>query len=858
VGLLERDEQLATLVDRFGRVDGAGHLVLLSGEAGAGKSALVKEFVEQHVDGVRVLVGLCDDLFAARPLGPLVDIARAHPGTLAAALAAGEPAQVHEAFLRDLATPPHPVVVVLEDLQWADEATLDLLRLVARRLDVLRCLVIATHRDDVGADHPLRRAWGSLVGPLVTRLTLPPLSVDAVATLAADTALDARAVHARTGGNPFFVTELVASEHASLPATVRDTILGRASLLRGPARDCLDAAAVLGRRSSPALVAGVGGTDEVALDECVAAGFLVADGDRVAFRHDLVREALEQALTPLRRRDLHRRALQELDGSDDVVRRAHHAVGAGDREAILDLAVRAADACVALGAHQQAAALYGTALAHADGLASGALLHLLRAYARTCFDIEHVAEAVAAGERVHALLAASGDDARLGEWETWLGWAYRGAGRADEAAAAAAAAVARLEPLGDSPALADALAGLAGQQMVAGSWAQAAATAQRALPLAERHELDEAAVRALDVWGTSTSLGLGDPAGIDLLEAALDAAKRAGLVSAICRTSSNLGGAHMACGDMARAVQVLSDGIALAEEHELLYRRSCLLVSRADAHLLLGRWDEAVDDAKVVHASAAAPHHLGFSLAVIGRVRARRGDPDPGTVLDEALAAAEVIGEPQCLFPVRIARAEAAWLAGDAATAAREVDAIAPLASRLEAEQLPELERWRRRIGQDGDDGRSAAAIRAEAADLRRRGRVYDAADVLGDSDDEADLRAALEALVALGARPRANQVTRRLRSLGVRDVRRGPRASTRANAAGLTARELDVARLIAVGLTNAEIAERLVVSPKTVDHHVSAVLSKLGVANRGKVAEAAGAVGLDLTGPAPEAFNGR
>lgn len=844
MGLLEREDQLATLVDRFERVDGAGQLVLLSGEAGAGKSALVRAFVDEHLTGVRVLVGLCDDLFAARPLGPLRDIARRHPGSLAEALATGEPATVHEAFLTDLAAPPHPVVVVLEDLQWADEATLDLLRVVARRLDVLRCLVVATHRDDLDTGHLLRRASGSLVGPHITRLHLPPLSVDGVAAMAAGTGLDPRVVHERTGGNPFFVTELVASEHASLPSTVRDTILARSSHLRGPARDCLDAAAVLGRRTTAALVAAVGDVDDAAFDECVATGFLVGDGDRVDFRHDLVRETVEQALSPLRRRHLHRRALDALDGSDDIVRRAHHAIGAGDRESVMDLAVRAGDECVALGAHRQAATLYEAAMAHVDTLPPERRLHLLQAYAGTCLDLERVADAVATGVRARAVLAEHGDDERLGAWEGWLSGAHWGAGDAAASAAAAASAVARLERFGDSPALATALAGLAAQQMVSGWFAEAIATAERALTLAERFGLEEAAVRALDVRGTSTTLGSADPAGIDLLEEALDRAKRAGLVTSACRVSSNLGSAHMACGDLRRAAEVLSGGVALAEEHELLYRRSCLLGVRADVHLALGRWDDAVDDARVVHETATAPHHRCLSLAVIGRVRTRRGDPDGRSCLDEALEIATAIGEPQYLFPARIARAEAAWLAGDAAAAAAEVDALAPLADRLEADQVAELGRWTSRIrnGSLGADGRE---VRAMAAELRHRGRAYEAADILADSDDEADLRTAYEELLRLGARPRASQVARRLRELGVRDVRRGPRATTRANAAGLTAREVEVARLLADGHTNAEIADRLVVSPKTVDHHVSAVLSKLGVRNRRRVAEAAGSAGL-------------
>ena len=290
-------------------------------------------------------------------------MARGRTGPLGRALDAGDQAAAFDAFLAELIAPPHPVVVVLEDLQWADEATLDLVRFVARRLDSLPCLILATHRVELAPDHPLRRTVGSLVGPLVTRLSVPPLSVEAVATLAAGTGLDPVALHARTGGNPFFVVELLAEDSGALPATVRDTIVARAALLSGPGADALDAAAVLGRAAEVDVIQVVGDCGIDAIDECVQAGLLVGDHARQSFRHDLAREAIDAALTPLRRRQLHARALDALGDDADIVRLAHHAIAAGDGHRIVDLAERAARHCVALGAFSEAATLYGSARA---------------------------------------------------------------------------------------------------------------------------------------------------------------------------------------------------------------------------------------------------------------------------------------------------------------------------------------------------------------------------------------------------------------------------------------------------------------------------------------------------------------
>jgi ATP/maltotriose-dependent transcriptional regulator MalT len=856
VGLLERGEQLATLVDRYEQAAaGGGRLVVVAGEAGSGKTALVDEFRALHLTDPRrhrVLVGRCDDLFAARPLGPVADIARATGGRLAEAIATGDRTTVFDAFLGELAAPggpaDAPVVVVLEDLQWADEATLDLVRFVARRLDALRALVIATHRDDLAADHPLRRAWGSLVGPHVTRLTLPPLTRAAVATLAADSGVDARSLHDRTAGNPFFVVEILAEEHAGLPATVRDMVLARAAHLGGPARDCLDAAAVLGRHATVDLVVGVGDGDPAAVDECVAAGLVVTDGDMVQFRHDLTRETIEDALTPLRRRQLHRRALDALTDDDDLVQRAHHALASGDRDAIVDLAIRAGDACVAVGAHQQAAALYGGALAHEDALEPAERLRTLQAYAQTCMHLDRTTDAVTAGDRARALLVRAGDPARLAEWETWLGGIYWSADRGDEALVIAAAAVEKLEALGPSPALAKALAELASQHMVMGFFAQAIDEGHRALELAEEFGADDAAPRALNAIGMAR-VCLGDLDGASALEDGVDRAKRAGMVREACSMSSNLGEANRLAGEPARALEVFADALALAEEHELLYRRNCLLVSRTPSLLLLDRWDDAVADANVlVGQSGIAAHHRGLGLVALGTVRARRGDPGVTEVLDEAFALLDGIGDPQYVHPVRVARAEAAWLAGDVAAARAEIEAIVPLVDRLDVECVQIAARWARRLGVSFPTSEGDVDPRDVADHWLARGCMYEAADVLGDSGDEADLREAHEMLLQLGARPRAQLVARRLRELGVKDVPRGPRPSTRANAAGLTAREVEVASLLAGGLTNTEIADRLVLSAKTVDHHVSSVLSKLGVSSRRDVGRAAVRAGLSLS----------
>jgi ATP/maltotriose-dependent transcriptional regulator MalT len=858
VNLLERDEQVRTVVDRFGRLDGGGHLVLVSGDAGAGKSALVQELVERHLGGAEVLVGRCDDLFAPRPLGPLADIARGRVGPLAAALAAGDQASVFDAFLAELSAPPHPTVVILEDLQWADEATLDLLRFVARRLDSLPCLVLATHRDDLAHDHPLRRAIGSLVGSHVTRLHLSPLSVDAVRSLVGDRLIDPVSLHASTGGNPFFLVETLDAAPGTLPASVRDVVLTRAVPLSGAARDALDAAAVLGRQVGADRIQVVGDCDSAAVDECIRAGLLVDDGGHQAFRHELSRQAVEDSMTPLRRRQLHARALAALGADGNVVERAHHAIGAGDQEAIVELAWQAADQCVALGAWRQAATLYGQALEHTAALPEDDQRRLLEARATTCLRVELVDEAVSAGEAARALIIATGDRAAIGEWESWMSGALRAVGRMPEAWAAAERAVALLEPLGESPALARALANLSGHQLVSGRFAECVDNGRRGLDMAERFDLEQTAISAMDSYGTALSC-LGDTdAALHALREALDRGKRADIPDEVARAATNLTFILAGQGQPALALPVIEDGIAAAEEHELRYRLNCMRPSRAELLLMLGRWAEATDElAAVLRDPFASDRNKAGVHQLLGRIRARRGDPGAWEELDQALVLADRFDEAQLIVSTRIARSEAAWLSGDLAGAAAEVEASLPLVALLDPAMLRDLTHCALRAGVAWvpDDSAEEATRYIVAGDHQALGRFweerscpYDAADALADSDDVDDVRKAYEQLTFLGARPRAQMAARRLRELGARDVPRGPRASTRANVAGLTARELEVAALLAEGLTNAEMAERLVLSQKTVDHHVSAVLTKLAVSSRRDVARAAGEVGLDLS----------
>lgn len=352
MALLERESFLADLAQLFLQAaSGKGRLLFLGGEAGIGKSELLRAFLSGT--DARSHLGACDSLSTPRPLGPLLDMAvESDPlgiGMTRHDIVHRSRDEVFTAFLDYLVSSVEPLVVVFEDVHWADEATLDLLRFLGRRLDPTKVLMVASYRDDeVGTGHPLRLLMGDLATTRAyRRMLLTRLSLAAVEKLASESDVDAQELHRRTGGNPFYVTEVLASGERGVPTRVSDAVLARAARLSPENRSVLDVCSVSGFRFEPQLVIDVigPGVDTVAaLEQCAQAGVLVANERAMAFRHELARDALLAAVGFVRKRDLHQRILAVLvaNGSNDNSKLAHHAEGSSDTAAVLEFATAAA------------------------------------------------------------------------------------------------------------------------------------------------------------------------------------------------------------------------------------------------------------------------------------------------------------------------------------------------------------------------------------------------------------------------------------------------------------------------------------------------------------------------------------
>ena len=342
----------------------------MSGESGIGKTALLEAF-QAELPEARWLWGACDGLLTPRPLGPLFDIGAQLDTELAGLCRDGAARdRLFAAFLAEMDSPGTFTVAVMEDVHWADEATIDLLSFLGRRLGRVPALLVATYRDDELSDtHPLRIVLGDLATQRATRrMRLPPLSEGAVRELVGERGVDAAELHRVTGGNPFYVREILEAGWPSVPPTVRDAVGARLARCSTPTRRALESAAVAGARVDRSLLPWVVAGPGTSVEDCLATGMVIPDGAGLRFRHELVRMAVAAGIAPHRKMELHARLLAELEARDDAdpALLAHHADGAGDAEAVLRHAPEAARRSAALGAHREAAAQYERALRHAE------------------------------------------------------------------------------------------------------------------------------------------------------------------------------------------------------------------------------------------------------------------------------------------------------------------------------------------------------------------------------------------------------------------------------------------------------------------------------------------------------------
>ena len=848
--LLEREVALAALTEaRDAAARGDGRVVVVTGEPGIGKTSLVTRFVAELEDGARVLLGACDDLSIPRPLGAIHDLAGTLSPALEEALAAGaSPHEIHRLLLAELALPPQPTVVVLEDVHWADEATLDVITLLARRIGSLPVLLLLTCRDgEAPPGHPVHAA----VSATSAILELEPLSADAVASLSGDGADD---FYAATGGNPFYVTELLASRTSEeLPRSIVNAVRGRVSRLSDDERRLVELVSVVPNRVATSVLDTVLPGWPATAEEPERRALLEVHPRYVRFRHELARNAIRSGVPISARRRLHAEILAALLAAEaDPADIVHHAEAAGAESVVAEYALVAARRAAALDSNREAYSHYRRAAVFLDRLPALERAAVLEELASAAYAVYRLEDAFDAIDRSIAEWTALGEVAAVGRCTQILSRFYWHAGDGDAARAKALEAIEILEPLGESVELARAYSGLAQLKNLAEYNDQALVWGERALELATK--LGDERTRAHVLVNLGSVMVDVDHRQVSSLLDAHAFAEAVGEKHEAARALGNLGYALMSWAQPEPALLHARQALAYAEQNEVYNLASYIAVTLAWLQLRAGEWDEAERITRAELEKSVSVAQL-VAKTVLTELAVRRGDPDAAERLADLAAQALRASEPQRLAP--LVELETEWALTTGAPMPIErletlLDEARPPGALIGWGAI-RVAAWAAVAGisvelDPPESAPHAAMLRrdwAGAADaFGEVGWTYDRALMLSLLDDEESLREAIGIARGLGADPLTHRVAERMRERGIR-VPHGPRESTRENAAGLTARQLEVLALVTEGLTNAEIAERLVVSPRTAEHHVAAVLAKLGAATRRDAARRAAELGL-------------
>jgi hypothetical protein len=666
--LLERASQLQILGSALAQAKaGQGCVALVYGEAGISKTTLVEHFVNQQKTSWRILQGACDSLFTPGPLAPLHDIAVQTQGNLLNLLnSETDRGAVFAACLNELKI--QATILIIEDVHWADEATLDLLKYLGRRIRQSVSLMILTYRDDeIGNDHPLRILLGDLAtSHSLRRIPVSPLSQSAVHELAKNKNVDSLELHRLTNGDPFFVTEVLAVE-SGIPETVRDAVLARTSRLSAAARGVLEAAAVVGSRVEPWLLSNIVGKESIYVEECISKGMLQTQGDYYAFRHELARQTILDSISLQQRIALHRMILNALKKSPatrgELARLANHAEGTKDASAVLVYVPSAARQASAASSHREVVALCELALRYSDALSPTKRAELLEAYADESGIVGKIGEEITARQKALELWQILGNRLKEGENLAYLSNIFVMNGRNAEAKQLSRSAIELLEALPISAQLGLAYGIQANQHMLNLDFADAVQWGEKAIALAERFEDIE------NLRATYTTVGgaliFNDfERGRATLEHNLSLARESGPETSIIGALKVFASGCCQVYQFALADRYLSEGLAFAAERDLDHSYLFLLATQALSHLYQGRWKECAAAASSVlqlHGGDAVTRAI--ALVALARLRARRGDPGAMTVLDDALELTPQTDSLMRLGRIWAARVEALWLA---------------------------------------------------------------------------------------------------------------------------------------------------------------------------------------------------
>ncbi len=861
--LIERDGFLDLLQTQLNNTAaGEGHCLFISGEAGIGKTTLVKAFLKQQADSCLIYQGACDALFTPRPLAPLHDILwHVSKDRWPVSTILEERSALFANFFQELSTKEKQLLIVFEDIHWADEATLDFIKFFARRISQLPCLFILTYRDDeIHSRHPLRNVLGQLPPDSFTKISITPLSKQAVEKMAMEKGYSGEDVYSISGGNPFYVNEILASYSPGVPDNIKDSILSVYDRQEEGTRHAWQICSVIPEGLEVNRFAKIRTSWDEAVDHCFAMNVIIVKNNKVVFKHELYRRTIEESLSPFKRIELNKKILELLltsfEDEGEIERIVHYAKNANDKKLVVKYAPLAAKQAAAVGAHIEAAKLFLSAIEYYQENDKDTLIQFYESYAYQCYLTNQLKDAIIYAEKSLKLLKEKNEVQKICSCMRLLSWYWWFECNGTKAEFYATEAIDLLASQPSSPAKAMAFAHLGRLKMLSDQKEECLLWSEKAKLMAEELSNEEVLCYVLNSVGFILSKNLFTRKnGLDFLNQSKDIALKNNDEENIAYAWANLGVDVVVMKDFQVAKKILDEGIQFCEERDIGLGVKFLLTYKARLALETGNWKEAYSSANNYIKDENWPPVCKIgALVVVATIRMRCGANDVLPILTEAKEKAFKNREPQRILPVMSAMLEYEWITGKEIIKESDLDLVVELVkqrgniydnsafaywlvkARNQKVALPE--HYEAYLLNNHMQVHKAAEL------WKTLGCPYEQALALFEGTDD-DKRVALSIFQQLGADAVYEKTKMNMRAAGIKKIPRGLRESTKTNPAQLTNRELDILQLLQHAVQNKEIASTLYISPKTVDHHISNILFKLDVHSRSKAVTEAVRLGI-------------
>ena len=856
--LIERANFMAILDAEFENVkDGEGRCILVTGEAGIGKTSLVKNLCSKKRKSGKIYVGTCDALFTPRPLSPLFDILLQMQGDIPKTISnINDRVELFTGFLHQLENQKETTLVVIEDVHWADEATTDFIKFFARRITKFHCLFILTYRDtEIDSQHPLRNVLGQMPPDSFARLQLTPLSRYAVEKMAIEKGYKGEDVYSIAGGNPFYVNEILASYNVGIPDSIKDSILSSYNRLDEKTKQAWQILAVLPTGLEVKYLEKMDPSYAMAIHSGTGLKILIIKENLICFKHELYRRTIEASLSPILRMELNKKILDLFQGNfeknGEIERIIHHAKNANAYEVVTHYSPIAARKAAAVGAHVEASRLYLSAIENYKGDDPDKLIQFYEPYAYECYLTSQVRQAIIYAGKSLSLLEQKNDIGRIGDCLRFLSWLYLFDGNRAKSESYACQSIDAFAGQPPSKAKAMAYANMGRLKAMSDEKDECILWSEKAITMAEDLGDEGTLCHAWNSLGTILSkIHSSAKKGLEFLHKSMNLALKNNYEEYIGHAYANFIAAALVTRDYLLAKKMLEEGIQFCEDRDLDLGTKYLSVYKARLYLETGYWDEAYNIANNI-----LTNEEQFSFIKIGpritaaTIKMRRGD---GEVLPQLLEAKEKAFETAQLnriLPAITALLEYEWILDQRIADQADIDyVIKSMELHGNIYENSTFTYWllkarNQRLPLDDlyegfaiDD--KTTAIKA-ASLWKQSGCPYEQALALFQGDDN-DKREAISIIKKLGADAVYSKLRFEMRASGIKSIPRGIRKKTRSNPANLTERELDVLKLLKEGAPNKEIGSRLFISSKTVDNHISSIFFKLNVHSRAKAVQQA------------------